>query len=395
MADTDKKNVVSVKHLTKTFKIPTEASSGIKQKIINAAKGKKGYREFTPLKDISFDINEGDFFGIVGRNGSGKSTLLKSIANIYMPTKGSVHVSGKLVPFIELGVGFNPELTGRENVFLNGALLGFSHDEMEDMYDAIVDFSEIGEFMDEKLKNYSSGMQVRLAFSIAIRAEGDILLLDEVLAVGDEAFQKKCFDYFEELKKDKKTVILVSHDMGAVKRFCNKAILIEDGEIKMSGTPDDIANQYSMDNLNSHSNHNGDSVVLSEPITGLRIVSQSKSVLHHGDDLIFDIEVKHSKDIDDLYIGISLLYRNVSLIEHGTAGIEPYDSQDGVVTYRYNLPVDRFEQGDFTISAAVLNIESKALVAFTTQTGNYVFKIVKSKEPAGGVLVDRGKWVQK
>ena len=182
---------IKVSHLKKSFRIPLESSNGIKQKLINTLKGRKGYRNFTPLKDVSFEIKKGDFFGIVGRNGSGKSTLLKTIAGIYSPTGGTVQVNGSLVPFIELGVGFNPELTGRENVFLNGALLGFSHDEMETMYDDIVDFAELHDFMDERLKNYSSGMQVRLAFSIAIRAQGDVLLLDEVLAVGDEAFQKK------------------------------------------------------------------------------------------------------------------------------------------------------------------------------------------------------------
>jgi ABC-2 type transport system ATP-binding protein len=244
----DKKVVVEVNDVSKTFHIPLEASNGIKQKLINHIKGRKGYREFSPLNGISFAIEKGDFFGIVGRNGSGKSTLLKTIAGIYSPTKGNVHVDGSLVPFIELGVGFNPELTGRENVYLNGALLGFSRNEMEDMYDDIVEFAELNEFIDERLKNYSSGMQVRLAFSIAIRAEGDILLLDEVLAVGDEAFQRKCFSYFERLKRNKKTVILVTHDMASVERFCTKAMMIEEGHIKVIGSPREVAIAYSRSN---------------------------------------------------------------------------------------------------------------------------------------------------
>ena len=245
----DKEISVKVQDLTKTFKIPLEASNGIKQKVINSLKGRKGYREFSPLKGVSFEIEKGDFFGIVGRNGSGKSTLLKTLAGIYAPNDGLVQVNGKLVPFIELGVGFNPELTGRENVFLNGALLGFSHKQMEDMYDDIVEFAELGEFMEERLKNYSSGMQVRLAFSIAIRADGDILLLDEVLAVGDEAFQRKCNDYFHDLKRRKKTVILVTHGMDNVRKFCNKAMMIRDGEVVIYGSPEDVANEYSVENL--------------------------------------------------------------------------------------------------------------------------------------------------
>ena len=235
---------IAVRGVSKSFRIPLDGNSGIKQKILNAFKHKKGHRDFTPLNDISFEIKKGEFFGIVGRNGSGKSTLLKTIAGIYSPDAGYVKVEGLLVPFIELGVGFNPELSGRENVFLNAALLGFSRQETQDMYCEIVDFAELNDFMEEQLKNYSSGMQVRLAFSIAIRAKGDILLLDEVLAVGDSAFQQKCFDYFADLKKEKKTVILVSHSMSAVQKFCDSAVLIDKGLIVYQGSSEEVAKRY-------------------------------------------------------------------------------------------------------------------------------------------------------
>lgn len=239
---------VKVDHVSKFFKLPTEASQSLRTTMVNRFKGIKGYKEQHVLKDISFEVEKGDFFGILGRNGSGKSTLLKIISQIYVPEHGSVAVNGKLVSFIELGVGFNPELTGRENVYLNGALLGFSREEIDEMYDDIVDFAELREFMNQKLKNYSSGMQVRLAFSVAIKAQGDVLILDEVLAVGDEAFQRKCNDYFVERKKSGKTTILVTHDMGAVKKYCNKAVLIEHGLVKAIGNPENVANQYSFDN---------------------------------------------------------------------------------------------------------------------------------------------------
>ena len=241
-----KETAISVKNLHKSFRLPHEQHSGIKQMIVNLFRKnrKKGYETQHVLKGLNFEIEKGDFYGIVGRNGSGKSTLLKTLAGIYNPEKGAVQINGTLVPFIELGVGFNPELTGRENVFLNGALLGFSHHEMEAMYKDIIHFAELEKFMDQKLKNYSSGMQVRLAFSIAIRANGDVLLLDEVLAVGDAAFQKKCYQYFAELKKNKKTVILVTHDMDAVQRFCNKALMIEKGEIIKVGNPAKVAQKY-------------------------------------------------------------------------------------------------------------------------------------------------------
>lgn len=234
---------ISVSNVHKSFKLPTEKAWGLKQAIFNRLKGIKGYTEQQVLRGVSFDVKKGEFLGIVGRNGSGKSTLLKVISEIYYPEKGRVKINGVLIPFIELGVGFNPELTGRENVYLNGALLGFSNEQMKAMYDEIVDFAELRDFMDQKLKNYSSGMQVRLAFSIAIRAQGDILVLDEVLAVGDAEFQKKCNDYFKSLHGNQ-TVVLVTHSMENVTRFCDRAILLEQGKIACEGDPKVVAEAY-------------------------------------------------------------------------------------------------------------------------------------------------------
>lgn len=237
--------VISVNHLHKSFKLPHEKSNSIKSFFTSAGKRKsKGYEIQHALDDVSFEVKKGEFFGIVGRNGSGKSTLLKLLAEIYQPTQGSVDVKGRLVPFIELGVGFNSELTGRENIYLSGALSGFSTIEMDEMYDDIVQFAELEPFMDQKLKNYSSGMQVRLAFSVATRARADILLIDEVLAVGDADFQRKCFQYFKNLKKDKKTVVFVSHDMGAVREYCDRAILIDKSKIIKQGNVAQVASAY-------------------------------------------------------------------------------------------------------------------------------------------------------
>ena len=242
--NTNSNIAIDVKDLHKSFKLPTEQAFGLKQALFNRLRGIKGYKEQKVLKGLNLEIKRGEFVGIVGRNGSGKSTLLKILAGIYYPEKGKVTINGNLVPFIELGVGFNPELTGRENVYMNGALLGFSNKELETMYNDIWKFAELEEFQDQKLKNYSSGMQVRLAFSIAIRARGDILLLDEVLAVGDAAFQQKCNEYFASLKNKNQTVILVTHSMDNVRKFCNRAILIDDGKILKDGTPNKVADAY-------------------------------------------------------------------------------------------------------------------------------------------------------
>lgn len=245
IAENSSQTVLSVNGVYKDFNLPHEQVNSIKRFVTQGfRKEQKGYEVQHALHDINIDIKEGEFFGIVGRNGSGKSTLLKILAGIYQPTKGSVMTHGKLVPFIELGVGFNPELTGRENVYLNGALLGFTRKEIDAQYDDIVAFAELERFMDQKLKNYSSGMQVRLAFSVATRAKADILLVDEVLAVGDADFQRKCFNYFKKLKKEKKTVVFVSHDMNAVREYCDRAVLIEKSKIIESGNVAQVASAY-------------------------------------------------------------------------------------------------------------------------------------------------------
>ncbi|MCX6727372.1 MAG: ABC transporter ATP-binding protein [Candidatus Saccharibacteria bacterium] len=237
---------IRVQNVSKNFHYTSGRAGTIKSLLTSTFKNSEVAKKDVQhaLTDVSFDIKKGEFFGIVGRNGSGKSTLLKMIAGIYQPNSGKIHVSGKLVPFIELGVGFNPELTGRENVYLNGALLGFSRKEIEAQYDEIVEFAELGKFMDQQLKNYSSGMQVRLAFSMAVRAKADVLLIDEVLAVGDADFQRKCFDYFKQLKHDEKTVIFVSHDMEAVRQYCDRAVLIESSKLILSGSPEKVAIAY-------------------------------------------------------------------------------------------------------------------------------------------------------
>lgn len=241
-----KQVAITVDAVSKDFILPHEKKTSVKSFFTGMFRGSGRSEMQHALKNVSFEIKKGEFFGIVGRNGSGKSTLLKILAGIYQPTHGRVAIDGKLVPFIELGVGFNPELTGRENVYLNGALLGFSKKEIDAQYDDIVRFAELERFMDQKLKNYSSGMQVRLAFSLATRAEADILLVDEVLAVGDAAFQRKCFEYFKELKANKKTVVFVTHDMSAVREYCDRAMLIDNSEQQMIGDPQDIAREYSL-----------------------------------------------------------------------------------------------------------------------------------------------------
>ena len=234
---------IEVRELEKTFRIPVHRIDSFKERMVHPL-AQPEYRTLEALRKVSFDVHRGEFFGIVGRNGSGKSTLLKILASIYRADSGSIRMAGQVAPFIELGVGFNPELTARENVTLNGVMMGLSRREGQARLDAVLDFAELGEFVDLKLKNYSSGMLVRLAFSVMIQSEADVLLIDEVLAVGDAAFQQKCRDVFREMRDGGRTVVLVTHDMSAVQRYCHRGMLLDEGRLTYLGDPEEAGRQY-------------------------------------------------------------------------------------------------------------------------------------------------------
>lgn len=397
----DRPVVLKVEHVAKSFRLPTEQATGLKMAFLNWTRGVKGYTEQQVLRDINFEVHQGDFFGIVGRNGSGKSTLLKIISQIYMPEKGKVTVKGKLVPFIELGVGFNPELTGRENVYLNGALLGFSREEIDAMYDDIVDFAELGDFMDQKLKNYSSGMQVRLAFSVAIKAQGDILVLDEVLAVGDEAFQRKCDNFFAEIKKDPtKTVILVTHSMDAVKKYCNKAILIKDGEIIVSGNKDDVADRYTLENLKSEGKAAGSGkqengkypTGLNELVPTLAVRPTQEPVCTIDSGFDFEVEYDYRGD-KDFYMALSLNDIRRGGISYG----DSFDlSQPGHHTVHFRLPMGIFNNGEFRLIASIHEYEYGAsdhehvrMVAYTNEGNSCDFSLRDVKGEDNFALINK------
>jgi ABC-type polysaccharide/polyol phosphate transport system ATPase subunit len=242
-AQQDAPTVIEVRGLEKAFRIPTHRVDSLKERIVRPFAA-RDYRELRALDKISFDVGKGEFFGIVGRNGSGKSTLLKLLASIYRADAGSIRMAGRLAPFIELGVGFNAELTARENILLNGVMMGLTPGETRERVDDVLDFAELRDFADLKLKNYSSGMLVRLAFSVMLQADADILLIDEVLAVGDAAFQQKCADAFHRLKAEGRTIVLVTHEMTTVEKYCHRAMLIDGGKIREIGDPAEIGRQY-------------------------------------------------------------------------------------------------------------------------------------------------------
>lgn len=367
----DNMNAIEVKNVSKRFRLPHETRHTVKSVFIGILKGNNSGAEIQQaLSGISFEVKKGEFYGIVGRNGSGKSTLLKILAGIYQPTAGGVAVQGKLVPFIELGVGFNPELTGRENVYLNGAMLGFSKKEIDRFYPSIVKFAELERFMDQKLKNYSSGMQVRLAFSLAIRANADILLVDEVLAVGDTDFQRKCFDYFRELKRSKTTVIFVSHDMGAVREYCDKALLIDKSKVVKVGSPEEVAKLYTA--LFTEQGKSEDSGQKSVHLGNQSVVVQSvkpnytsyKAEEENVVELVMKIQAKEDTEAN---VSAGFVIKNAT-----------NTSVLGINTYELNKPIGSMKQGEIrTLTWKVPNVfgDGKYIIdaAVTSTDGTIVY----------------------
>ena len=242
--------------VSKAFRIPTNQAATLKQRVLHPLQG-QDYRTLRALEDVSFDVHEGEFFGIVGRNGSGKSTLLKLIASIYRADKGRIRVAGRMAPFIELGVGFNPELSAYDNVVLNGVMMGLTPREARRRFDEVIEFAELEEFTELKLRNYSSGMRVRLAFAVMVQVDADVMLIDEVLAVGDASFQERCAETFTQLIERGKTIVLVTHGMGNIRRYCHRALLLESGRIHTIGDPGEVAARYTEVNFAHHKQHRG------------------------------------------------------------------------------------------------------------------------------------------
>jgi ABC-type polysaccharide/polyol phosphate transport system ATPase subunit len=279
---------IEVRDLRKSFRIPTRTTGPLRERLRHPG---RAYRELVALNDVSFGVHKGEFFGIVGRNGSGKSTLLKVLASIYRADTGRVRVAGRLAPFIELGVGMNQELTARENVTLNGVMMGLSRREAARRLDSVLDFAELREFVDLKLKNYSSGMMVRLSFAVMVQMESDVMLIDEVLAVGDASFAEKCLEIFREKRRIGKTIVLVTHDMMTVQAFCDRALVLHDGAQRYVGDPEEAVLRYYRLNFGGEGGDEGDerpalalTDVWLEDAVGERIESPT-----HGDPFRFNL----------------------------------------------------------------------------------------------------------
>jgi len=395
---------IKVDRLSKVFKIPHEKHLTLKATVLNAFQ-KRSYTEFQALEDVSFEVRKGEFFGIIGRNGCGKSTLLKIIAGIYVPTSGKLQIEGRISPFLELGVGFNPELTARENIYLGGSIHGLSKKEIEEKFDRIVEFSELQEFIDMKFKNFSSGMQVRLAFALAIYAHAEILLMDEVLAVGDSNFQSKCLEEFNKYREEGKTVILVTHDIGVVQRYCDRAMLLRQGKIVDIGKPEDVGNQYMLQNMSDEEQRileeteegDGDDTSGNKEvgITGVEFLDgegQARSVFNTGEDITARIHYFSKKPIEKPVFGVAI---------HTQDGINI--AGPNTRTSDFTIPEIRGKGYlDFTIKKAplftgafyltVALFDWKLTIPYVYQEKRHVFRIKSTDSNQYGVVKLETSW---
>ena len=331
MASDDATAAIQVEGLKKSFRIPTQRMDSLKERVLHPFAARE-FRELKALDGVSFEIRQGEFFGIVGRNGSGKSTLLKLLASIYRADAGAIRIAGRLAPFIELGVGFNPDLSARQNVVLNGVMMGLTPEQARDRVDSVIAFAELDEFADLKLKNYSSGMLVRLGFSLMMEVDADILLIDEVLAVGDAAFQQKCADAFREMKAAGKTIVLVTHEMATVEEYCHRAMLIGDGHIAHLGEPEEVGRRYlrlNFEGAGVAADLGEDSEDAEVRLIDARLVDadgERVNSVEHGEEIRIRVELEAKRDFDGL--GVAYLLVNgdgvgVGVLRATIGGEEP------------------------------------------------------------------------
>ncbi|MCK9423291.1 MAG: ABC transporter ATP-binding protein [Bacteroidales bacterium] len=411
---------IKVDHISKTFEIPQERRNSIRERMLEFRK-KTIYEKYNALEDVSMEIRRGEFFGIIGRNGSGKSTFLKILAGIYTPDSGSVAVNGQISPFLELGVGFNPELSGKDNIFLNGTILGLTFKEIERKYHKIIEFSELERFIHLKVKNYSSGMQVRLAFSVAIYANKEILLMDEVLAVGDSNFQSKCLTEFLNFKRQNKTIVLVTHDLGVARKYCDRLMLLRSGKDVMTGGAREVAAEYTLQNMSDEERRiyqkaqqkNAEEVVVNDihlepifieknPVNKAATIEKIefldenknlKNIFKTGEDLVVRIWFSKHESVDKLNFGIAIysledyyIFGINTLLDH--ISTEKY-LQKGYCDVHYrriNLGTNKYY-----IRAGIYEDQSEKLIDYVDQSPEY-FQVQAFNQNTGIIHLDY-EWV--
>jgi ABC-type polysaccharide/polyol phosphate transport system ATPase subunit len=395
-SDTSAPPAVIVDGVAKAFEIPHERAHTLKERALHPFR-RRGSERLDALRDVTFTVCQGEFFGIVGRNGSGKSTLLKCLAGIYATDRGEIRMAGRISTFIELGVGFNPDLAARDNIVMNAIMLGLSPTEARARVDRVIEFAELEEFAELKLKNYSSGMHVRLAFSVMIQVDADILLIDEVLAVGDASFQQKCFDVFHRMREEGKTILFVTHDMAAVERFCHRAMLLERGDIVEVGTPHDVAARYLELNFGRDLERAGGALDVPDRAGdgSARVLEMwvedregsRKNVVMQGDRCVFKARVQFHATVDDPSFAVAWVNEwhqnhfvaNTALEQERTGRFEAGEEVVFAVAFdnrlapgRYELSILLAHRGSGTDIIDRWERQTSVVVAATTRSGGLV-----------------------
>ncbi len=410
-----KELALRVKNITKTFIIPHERIDTMRGYFVNIFK-KKTYDNFDALNDVSFDVYKGEFLSIIGKNGSGKSTLLKVLAGIYNAESGSVETHGRISPFLELGIGFNPELSGRDNVYLNATVLGLTRKQIESKFDDIVQFSELERFIDQKLKNYSSGMQVRLAFSVAIHANREILLMDEVLAVGDINFQRKCLNIFRKMKQEGKTIVFVSHDVGTVQEFSDRVVVLNEGKVVKVGGPKRAVYEYSQIMMKEAEKTERTAIEMEEnekkkkeavqqrgayrfaKVTPVNEKGEESLVFERGETIGIKVDIDLDRVEKDLYLGIAILDRDKEAWITGNNTYwdkvnHPWVKGRNTVTLQF--PDNFFHRGEFFILSNLFigHPQDSAIIdTYDSREKNQFFKSLPKDKRQGLVYMEH-EWI--
>jgi lipopolysaccharide transport system ATP-binding protein len=401
------KPVVEVSHLSKRFRLPLDKSTTLKYRVTHWRSASR-YRDLHALRDVSFQIPQGQFLGIAGPNGCGKSTLLKILCSIYKASAGSAVVNGEFSAFLELGVGFNPELTARENIFLGGAVLGLTRAQLRDKIDEVLAFAELEDFAEQRLKNFSSGMQVRLAFTVAILARTDLLIMDEVLAVGDASFQEKCFDTFNTYKREGKTIVLVSHDLGALEEYCDRVLLFNHGQVIADGPAAEVTSAYhrmiAEHSMATAQERSTVSVLRDATQSDARAVEiMSVSLLDakgqpargfdSGDPMTLTIQLLAHRDVGDFVCGMAIR-RTDGLLVAGTNTLldhvsVPSNPPGGVISIRYNIESLPLLAGGYIVQVSAHDVADSVMYDFSDAAASFH---VGDTGGHVGLLEMRGEW---
>jgi ABC-2 type transport system ATP-binding protein len=376
---------IEIEHVSKRFRLYREKPSSLKARLISS---RSRAEDFWALRDVSFEIREGESLGLIGHNGSGKTTLLKVIAGIIRPTEGVVRSRGRVAPLLELGAGFHPELTGRENVYLNASFLGLTRRDTDRVYDDIVAFAEIPDFMDNQVKFYSSGMLVRLGFAVAVHVDPEILLVDEVLAVGDEAFQAKCLNRIRGFQREGRTIVLVTHALDVVSQVCDRAVMLEHGELYAKGNPADVVRELRYALLSNDPSFVAEEGTREVELAGVSLIREDGSTerpVRLGEDLTIQMDARANQTITDLVASFQILdSANFPVVD----GREPIGRIEGKKRVRFILRRLSLVPGRYFVTVGLEAGESGRLLHVQTQ--RYWFELVDEERPhhEGQIRVD-------